>query len=159
MMPNLSCGLPEALSEHPEATSLMAFLERLLSKHGGEIEFVVVFGSAAKGKWTVQSDLDVFVGLSIDDGLRLIDRIGFFTQLAQGNLEIFPYARSQWQRMFETLHPMLLDVLEDGIVLTDKGSFTAMRTTFRHWRETGQLIRNRYGWRIALNQEVTKGDC
>jgi len=52
----------------------------------------------------VRSDLDVFIGLSVDDGLRLIDRIGQFADLAEGNLEIFPYARLEWKRMFDGLH-------------------------------------------------------
>lgn len=144
-------NLPEALSAHPEFENLVAFMERLMCERNEEIAFVVVFGSAAKGNWTVRSDIDVFVGLNHDDGLRLIDRIGQFAELAQGNLEIFPYARSQWQRMFETFNPLLLDALEDGIVLLDNGEFAAMREIFHRWRSQGLILRTNAGWRVLLD--------
>ena len=153
-MPNSLFNLPKTLSAHPEAENLKKFVERVLSERGDEIAFIVVFGSAAKGKWTVRSDLDVFIGLSVDDGLRLIDRIGQFADLAEGNLEVFPYARSEWKRMFDGLHPLLLEVLEDGIVLFDKGDFAAMRETFRKWRSDGLVIRNPFGWRILLERKA-----
>jgi len=153
-MPNSLFNLPETLSAHPEAENLKKFVGRVLSERGDEIAFIVVFGSAAKGKWTVRSDLDVFIGLSVDDGLRLIDRIGQFAGLVEGNLEVFPYARSEWKRMFEGLHPLLLEVLEDGIVLFDKGDFAAMRETFRKWRSDGLVIRNPFGWQILLERKA-----
>jgi predicted nucleotidyltransferase len=153
-MLNSLSNLPETLLAHPEAENLKKFVERVLSERGDEIAFIVVFGSAAKGNWTVRSDLDVFIGLSVDDGLRLIDRIGQFADLAEGNLEVFPYARSEWKRMFDSLHPLLLEVLEDGIVLFDKGDFAAMREIFRKWRSDGLVIRNQFGWRILLEQKA-----
>jgi len=163
-MRSWSLNLPKRLSQHPEFDNLKAFVERLVRERGDEIAFVVVFGSAAKGNWTVQSDIDVFVGLNRDDGLRLVDRIGQFAELAQGNLEIFPYARSQWRRMFETFNPILLDALEDGIILVDDGEFAAMRETFRRWRAQGLVSRTEVGWRISLkensaaNQDAREGD-
>jgi predicted nucleotidyltransferase len=153
-MLNSLSNLPETLLAHPEAENLKKFVERVLSERGDEIAFIVVFGSAAKGKWTVRSDLDVFIGLSVDDDLRLIDRIGQFADLAEGNLEVFPYARSEWKRMFDSLHPLLLEVLEDGIVLFDKGDFAAMREIFRKWRSDGLVIRNQFGWRILLERKA-----
>ncbi len=150
-MRSWSWSLPEALSAHPEFENLIAFMERLMGERGEEIAFVVVFGSAAKGNWTMHSDIDVFVGLNCDDGLRLIDRISRFAELAQGNLEVFPYARSQWRRMFETFNPLLLDVLDDGIVLVDNGEFAAMREIFRRWRNQGLILRTNSGWRILQN--------
>ncbi len=150
-MQSWSWNLPEELSQHPEFENLRAFVKRLMREHGNEIAFIVVFGSASKGKWTVHSDIDVFVGFKQDDGLRLIDRIGQFAELAQGNLEVFPYARSQWQRMFGTFNPILLDALEDGIILVDNGEFVAMRETFRRWRNQGLILRTNSGWRISQN--------
>ncbi|MCS7192933.1 MAG: nucleotidyltransferase domain-containing protein [Armatimonadetes bacterium] len=150
-MRNWYWSLPEELSQHPEFENLKVFLERLMKERGSEIAFVVIFGSAAKGKWTVHSDIDVFIGLNCDDGLRLIDRIGQFAELAQGNLEVFPYERSQWRRMFETFNPLLLDVLEDGIVLFDSGEFSAMRETFQRLLAQGSILRTDSGWRILAD--------
>lgn len=158
-MRSWSLNLPEELSAHPEFEDLKAFVERLMCECGDEIAFIVVFGSAAKGKWTVNSDIDVFVGMNCDDGLRLIDRIAQFAELAQGNLEIFPYARSQWQRMFKTLNPLLLEVLEDGVVLVDKGEFASMREIFHKLRSDGLILSTEFGWRILTNTPEGAGEA
>lgn len=152
-------NLPEALSQHPEFGNLKAFVEQLMHKRGNEIAFVVVFGSAAKGTWTIWSDIDIFVGLNRDDGLRLIDRISQFTDFVRGKLEVFPYARSEWQHMFETFNPLLLEALEDGIVLIDDGEFVSMRETFRQWRANGLILRTNCGWRILVDTPLmSNGD-
>lgn len=157
-MQSWSLNLPEGLSAHPEFENLKAFAERLMCERGEEVAFIAVFGSTAKGKWTVSSDIDIFVGLSCDDGLRLIDRIGQFAKLAQGNMEIFPYSRSQWQHMFKTFNPLLLEVLEDGVVLFDNGEFSAMRETFRKLRSEGLILRTNFGWQILVNSPVWAGE-
>lgn len=141
--------MPKELSGHPEAVNLMAFVKRLLEKHSDKISFIVVFGSAAKGTWMMHSDVDVLVGLSIDDGMRLIDRIGLFAQEAKGNIDVFPYARSEWKRMFDAFNPLLLEALEDGIVIYDDGSFATIRETFRHLRSIGKIVRHNLGWKIV----------
>jgi predicted nucleotidyltransferase len=153
-MPSKSSPLPEGLSAHPEAKALQAFVERLMQERGDEVEFVVVFGSAAKGNWTQGSDVDVFVGLRVDDSLRLTDRIGLFARWVTGNLEVFPYARSQWERMFAQKHLLLLEALADGIVLVDRGAFRAMRAKFQEWLAKGHLRRLKSGWQILGDDEA-----
>lgn len=153
-MQNWSWNLPETLSQHPEFDNLKAFVEQLMHKRGDEIAFIVVFGSAAKGTWTVWSDIDIFVGLNRDDDLRLIDRIGQFAKFVRGKLEVFPYARSEWQHMFETLNSLLLEALEDGIVLIDNGEFASMREIFYRWRADGLILRTSCGWRISADLPV-----
>jgi len=121
-----------------------------------------LFESAAKGNWTVQSDLDVFIGLGVDDGQRITDRMGEFGYLVGGNIEVFPYARCEWERMFANRHAMLLDVLEDGIVLFDRGAFAQLRATYQRWRATGELVCDGWGWRLARvrnrDQRTRSGD-
>lgn len=146
-MPELSWTLPAALLEHPEKAALEKFLRRLFAERGDQIAFVVLFGSTAKGTWTVRSDVDVFVGLSVDDGKRLIDRMAEFAAW-EGNIEVFPYARSEWERMVAQKHPLLLAVLEDGVVLFDDGTFAALRRLYREWRDQGLVAPTPWGWQI-----------
>lgn len=137
------------LSDRPEIDRLQTFVQRLLDERGDEVEFVVLFGSMARGDWLPGSDYDVFIGLRGDDGLRLVDRMLEFSQLAEGTVEVFPYARSQWDRMFRGPSAFLLEVLEHGVVLWDHGGFAEMRRTFHRWREAGLVTPYTRGWRIS----------
>ena len=56
-----------ALSDRPEIDRLWRFLERLLATRSEDVEFVVLFGSMARGNWSRGSDYDVLVGLRIAD--------------------------------------------------------------------------------------------
>lgn len=139
----------KALSHLPEVEKLERFLLRLLEKRGAEIEFVILFGSMAKGNWSASSDYDLLIGLRGEDGQRLIERLGEFLSYAEGDLQPFPYSRSEWERMFREYHPLLLEALEHGVVLHDLGAFARMKETFREWRESGRVCPWRSGWKIA----------
>lgn len=139
--------MPEPPWDQPEADHLRRYVDRVLQERGEEVEFVVLFGSRARGDWTRGSDFDVLVGLRQDDGKRWVDRLVEW-EATEGNVEVFPYARGEWQRMFEDRHLLLLDALEHGVVLWDRGSFKRMRATFRRWREEGLVVPWRSGWRI-----------
>jgi predicted nucleotidyltransferase len=142
-------GLLNALSDRPEVEKLERFLERLLEQRGEELEFVILFGSMARGDWSRGSDYDILIGLRGDDGKRLIDRMAEFSPLVEGNIEVFPYSRSEWRRMVEGFHPLLLEALEYGVVLWDRGAFAEMRGVFRQWRESGLVTPWGLGWKIG----------
>ncbi|MFQ5827570.1 MAG: nucleotidyltransferase domain-containing protein [Candidatus Methylomirabilia bacterium] len=59
------------------------FLRHLLDRRGEELEFVVLFGSMARGDWSRGSDYDIFVGLRGEDEKRLIDRMFEFSPLVE----------------------------------------------------------------------------
>lgn len=136
------------LRDRPEVAKLERFLTDLLEKWGEEIEFVVLFGSMARGDWSFASDYDLLIGLRHDDGRRFIDRLGVFSP-QEGNIQVFPYSRSEWQRMFVEYHPLLLEALAHGIVLWDRGAFAEMRKTFQEWLKSGKVSPWRQGWKIA----------
>jgi predicted nucleotidyltransferase len=137
------------LSDRPHLDDLEGFLARLLATRADEIEFVVLFGSMARGNWSWGSDYDVLVGLRAADGKRLTDRIGELESLVDGNIQVFPYDRPAWERMFESFHPLLLEALDHGVILFDRGEFAAMRDVFSRWRAGGVVTRLDSGWRIA----------
>ncbi len=136
-------------SNRPDLRPLRRWVNALLEARAEAIEFVVLFGSRARGDWSPDSDYDLLVGLREDDGRRLVDRMAEFQELIRENVEVFPYARSEWQRMFRTLNLLLLDALAYGIVLYDRGGFEAMQAVFRSWREQGLVVPWGSGWRIA----------
>lgn len=123
-------------------------VERLLAERGEEIEFLVPFGSMARGDWSWGSDYDLLLGLRKDDGMRFIDRLLKFAPWIEGNIDLFPYSRSEWERMFASRHPLLLEALDHGIILWDRGAFARMRATFQEWKARGEVERLPSGWRI-----------
>ena len=140
--------MPSELSDRPELEKLERSLQRLLNERGEELAFVVLFGSMARGDWSLGSDYDLFIGLETEDELCFIDRIAEFEALVEPGVEVFPYSRSEWQRMFREFHPLLLEVLEHGVALWDQGAFAEMQQIFRRWRESGQVTPWRSGWKI-----------
>lgn len=130
--------------------SLKRFVERVLKERGEEVAFIVLFGSRARGDWSEDSDYDVLIGLKVDDGKRLPDRIYEFSLLAQGPIEPFVYSKSEIERMKKGFHFTLLEALADGIVLYDDRTFGRMREEFKGWLERGLLVRTKGGWRIGV---------
>lgn len=104
MMPEGCSDLLNQLSDRPEISCLREFMARLLQVKGKGIEFVVLFGSRAKGNWTGGSDYDILIGLRYDDGMCFLDRLPEFSLLAEGPIEVFPYCYSEWRAMFQNLH-------------------------------------------------------
>jgi predicted nucleotidyltransferase len=124
-------------------------VEQLVKGREGEIEFVVLFGSRARGDWSHGSDYDLLIGLAGDDERRFIDRIGAYTPPATLALDVFPYSRPEWESMARTFHPLLLESLDHGVVLWDRGSYGELQERFRHWMQTGRVQPWRNGWKIA----------
>ncbi len=141
-------SLRKELSDRPEVEKLERFLKRALEERGEDVEFVVLFGSMARGDWSLGSDYDVLIGLRKDDGKRLVERMAEFDRFAEGNIQVFPYSRSEWRRMFSDFNPLLLEALEDGVVLWDRGAFSEMRKVFEGWRKSGKVRRRKMGWEI-----------
>jgi len=134
--------------------NLERYLRDLLSRRGEEIEFVVLFGSMARGDWSLGSDYDLLIGLREDDGKRFIERLEDFSpREGNMNIEVFPYSRSEWQQMFADFHLLLLEALAYGIVLRDRGAFAEMRKTFQGWLKSGKVRPWGHGWKIASPKE------
>jgi predicted nucleotidyltransferase len=141
--------LRQTLSDRPEVGQFSAFLDTLLAQRHDEVEFIVLFGSMARGDWSHGSDYDVLIGLCGEDGKRLLDRMAEFAPSVRLAIDVFPYSRAEWQRMFQDYHPLLLEALEYGVVLWDKGAFAKMRAIFRQWRQRGEVRPWRSGWKIT----------
>jgi predicted nucleotidyltransferase len=157
-MPKLCYDTLAKLSNRPHFERFRASVEQMLASHGDDIAFMVLFGSMATGKWMPYSDYDLLIGLNKDDGLRFIDRIGEFQRFVQTDMDIFPYSKSEWQKMFEDYHLLLLEAFDKGIVLWDDGSFARMRERFLQWHREGILQRRERGWRVLVKSRGERDD-
>ncbi|NOX54780.1 MAG: nucleotidyltransferase domain-containing protein [Planctomycetes bacterium] len=125
--------LPSELSSRPDFEQFVLYLDRLLTKYADQIAFVVLFGSMARGNWSRGSDYDLLIGLDKDDGKRLIDRTMEFSADAERlalDVQPFVYCRSEWELMFQEAHPLLLEVLEHGMSLWDRGDYARLKSVF-----------------------------
>lgn len=146
-MPTLCYDTLEKLSDRPRFEAFRRTVERIIAERGDEIAFLVLFGSMAKGTWLPYSDYDLLIGLKEDDGKRFIDRLGEFQSLLHTDADVFPYSRSEWQKMFHDFHLLMLEALDSGIVLVDDGSFAQMRLQFEKWLQEGIIQRRKRGWK------------
>lgn len=149
-MPTVCYDTLEKLSTRPRFEAFRRTVERIVAERGGEIAFLVLFGSMAKGTWLPRSDYDLLIGLNVDDGKRFIDRIGEFQRLLHTDADVFPYSRSEWQKMFADCHLLMLEALDSGMVLVDDGSFAQMREQFEQCLREGIIQRRERGWKLKV---------
>jgi predicted nucleotidyltransferase len=99
----------------------------LLQELGERLWGVVLFGSAARGEATANSDLDLLV---VADGLpeRLTERLRLLRQSLPGHLRGRASVIARTRREFEEAFPSLyLDIGLDGVVLWDRDGYTRQR--------------------------------
>ena len=136
----------EQLSDRPDIDRLRRYVEAALTQRGEEIEFIVLYGSMARGNWSLGSDFDLLIGLRIDDGKRFMDRVYDYEQIAPGPIEPFVYSRSEWERMWRDLHLTYLEAADHGISLFDRGAWARIREEFARYLAAGVVERRKGGW-------------
>ncbi|GMU51527.1 MAG: hypothetical protein AMXMBFR33_06730 [Candidatus Xenobia bacterium] len=139
-----SWTLPE-LNYAPLRPKLEAFMTELAATFPDEVDFVVLFGSAARQEAGRGSDLDLLIGLTRESSERFLERLERFNDLAPG-VEVFPYTPSELALMRQQLHFTLLEAADHGRVLFDRGSWQALANELRSLVESGDVIRIPGGW-------------
>jgi predicted nucleotidyltransferase len=134
------------LSDRPDIHRLRRYVEAALEQRGEEIEFIVLYGSMARGNWSIGSDFDLLIGLRIDDGKRFLDRVFEFERIAPGPIEPFVYSWGEWEKMWRDLHFTFLEAADHGIPLFDRGGWARIRGEFDRYLATGVVERRPGGW-------------
>ena len=146
----------ELLSNRPHVEKLWEFVDQALKQKGDEIEFIVLYGSMAKGNWSVGSDYDILIGLCIDDEKRFIDRLYDYSLFTSAPIDIFAYSQSEIDLMFKNFHLTLLESLNHGIALFDRGRWAEMREQFKEWKTSGVIEQIPVGWRVQKERKNTR---
>jgi predicted nucleotidyltransferase len=139
-----------SLSDRPDIDRFRRYIDAVLAQRGEEIEFIVLFGSMARGNWSLGSDYDLLIGLRVDDGKRLLDRIYEFERIAPAPIEPFVYSRSEWMKMWGDLHLTFLEAADYGVVLFDRGGWGKVCEEFERRLRTGSIERHLGGWRRGV---------
>lgn len=136
----------ERLSDRPDIERLRCYVEKALAERGDDIEFIVLYGSMARGNWSRGSDFDLLIGLRIEDGMRFLDRVFLYEQIAPGPIEPFVYSRSEWEKMWRDLHLTYLEAADHGIPHFDRGAWARVREEFARYLSSGVVERRPGGW-------------
>lgn len=123
-------------------------MDWLWRHHGGDVEFVALFGSRARGDALEDSDYDLLIGLRHEDGLRITDRIGIFQDSETGRVHPLAYSPSELRCMMADCNGLLLEALADGRALCDRGSWESMQRAHRARVLSGELRRVDGVWEV-----------
>ena len=121
-----------------------------------------LFGSRARGSSLRISDADLAIVSPVFAALGPFDRLERAYQPerwlglgANVDLEVVTFAPDELLRLQRSL---AWDVLADGIVLADDGTFTAARARFNAALAAGDLQRTAWGWRFTDRVGATDMD-
>lgn len=119
-----------------------------MAARAADVEFVVLFGSMARGDWSRGSDYDVLIGLARDEEARWIDRLVPLTRMAGATpVEALAYTLDEIENMFRHFNLIVLAALRDGLVLFDRGGWKIYQQRFEQLKTRGLLIQEgRQGW-------------
>lgn len=128
-------------------------LRKLLSACSSDenVESVVLFGSRARGDYTVFSDYDVLIVVSKSDE-RFIDRPLKYACLVEGAVDLFVYTTREVEEMFEQGNPLILDALQQGIALFDRGFWSELRAKFEERLRRGDIKPVKLGWEVRRSK-------
>ena len=115
----------------PYQKSMEELKKELLTRLGQRIDSIILYGSAARGQYRpLESDIDVLVVGRGDDGSikREISGIIGSIDLENSTATSPVYlSRENFRRYLEWGSPFLENVLEEGVVLYDNGTFEQVR--------------------------------
>ena len=145
-----------------------------LQKHFGErLASVCIFGSVASGKATPESDIDALVvvdGLSLDVGSRIKETSDLHAQLrrTEGYKHLRKLRRSALiseilltPSEIERHPPILLDLIDEGVILYDRGDILerALDSLRRRLEELGaRKVKTKKGHYWVLKPDIKPGE-
>ena len=115
----------------PYQKSMEELKKELLTRLGQRIDSIILYGSAARGQYRpLESDIDVLVvGRGDDSSIKreiseIIGSIDLENSTATSPVYL---SRENFRRYLEWGSPFLENVLEEGVVLYDNGTFEQVR--------------------------------
>jgi len=109
---------------------LANFRDRVLKDLGDHINAIVVYGSVARGVYREDSDIDVLIVGSDKEIKSKVSEISYEIDY-ENNFETFItpvyYTREEIEHRVKVGSPFIYEVLEDGVVLYDDGTFKGIR--------------------------------
>ena len=132
------------------------FARRVLAALGDRVEAIVLYGSVARGDAGPDSDVDVLVVGSGDDGIgKSIREIESDRARETGYrffVETTAYGRGEFLKFLRLGSPLIMNILEDGVVLYDTGIFSEARAYGAQLSDAE--IEMMMDWRVTQHLEL-----
>ena len=107
------------------------FARRVRAALGEQVDAIVLYGSVARGEAGPDSDVDVLIVGSGDESIDKAIRRAESDQTRETGYRFFvettTYDRNEFLELRRLGSPLVMNILEDGVVLYDTGIFSRMR--------------------------------
>jgi len=140
--------LNKNLKNYKKLDNLKQFLKNLLKNF--DVEFIILFGSLAKGTWNYRSDIDLLIVSNSING-DYFERLLKVQKLSPGGIDIFLYTLNEFEEMLNNFRLITIEPLASGQILYDKGIGLKLMQKVKMWIKTGILTQVKNGWKINLN--------
>jgi len=102
--------------------------ERLVKELGGTIDSIILYGSVARKEAREESDIDLLIVTSDKSIRREVVSISYEVDLEDGTFTSHVYITPQeFEKYVEWGDPFLKEVLRQGVVLFDNGTYSTIR--------------------------------
>jgi predicted nucleotidyltransferase len=129
--------------------------EELRTFFGTELASIVLYGSYAVGKETRYSDIDLLIIVKRDFSdwrerkeVETELRMKFYSSI--GGVSPKVAAINELDKALTFYNPLLLNILDHGVVLFDDGTFFRLKNRFRTLLNIGTIKKEAEHWSIAI---------
>lgn len=135
------------LKDHPKIKNLREFLENFFNLYSAE--FIILFGSSAKGKFNYRSDLDLLI---VTNSLKedYFDRLYQIQLITSGGIDFFLYTPTEFEIMITNYHLIAIESISTGIIIYDKGKGKKYKKYINNLLEKNKIQKLKQGWKINL---------
>ena len=113
-----------------QGKALADFRDRVLKELGNRVNAIILYGSVARGETGEESDIDVLIVGRDKDVRSKISEISYEIDY-ENRFETFItpvyYTKEEIEHRIKVGSPFIYEVLKDGVVLYDDGTFKGIR--------------------------------
>lgn len=113
-----------------QGKALMDFRDRVVKELGNRINAIILYGSVARGEAGEESDIDVLIVGRDKEVRSKVSEISYEIDY-ENSFETFItpvyYTKEEIEHRIRVRSPFILEVLKDGVVLYDDGTFKGIR--------------------------------
>ncbi|TXT59735.1 MAG: putative Nucleotidyltransferase [Promethearchaeota archaeon] len=137
--------ITELLKNHLKRDKLIEFLKKFYSKY--QAEFIILFGSSAKGYFNYRSDIDLLI---VSDSIEgdYFEKLRKMYDISSDGIDFFVYNIDKFDEMVKEFHPITLEALYNGILLYDKGMGKKYKKRVKKLLENDTIRRSKNSWTI-----------
>jgi predicted nucleotidyltransferase len=138
--------LENKLKSHPKLKNLKQFLIRFLEQYSAE--FIILFGSSAKGNFNYRSDIDLLL-VSNSLGDDYFERLHKMQTITPGGIDFFIYTSKEFEKMIHDFQLMALEALASGIIIYDKGQGEKYKKYINNLIRENKIQKLEQGWKVS----------